>query len=210
MKSDTTTTDQALWASRLHDTASAAYSCSSCEGSENWYYTKSSQIRALAARTGYSIAEATAAYAVLSANASVLENDRNFVRVMLGHESVGFGSRQKRVDLALSGLVAEAIDYINGEKIPSFFDNLFDPFTSTAVTIDRHAADIVTLDRKVSKRILARAHREGYHAIADVYRAVAARMSVRPHELQARVWVHHTTCTKTTSGPSARARKVAA
>jgi hypothetical protein len=137
------------------------------------------------------LAWAVVAYAVLSANASVLENDRNFVRVMFGHKSVGFGDRQRRVELALSGQLAEALAYKNGEKIPCFNDNLQDPKGSDRGTIDRHAGDIVTGDRAETKRILSRAHRAGYHEIEDTYKAAAYIVGIQTLEAQEVTWVHH-------------------
>lgn len=190
--------------------AEEAFACTSCDGADQWYYRKHAQIAEAARLKGYSLAEAAAAYAVLSANASVLENDRNFVRVLHGARSIGFGDRQTRAELALSGDVSSALAYKNGEKIPSFFDNLYDPATSEACTLDRHAADIVTGSRRESKRILGRGHRLGYRYLGLVYRTVARLRRLRDHELQARVWVHHTTCTATSDTKQARARKVRA
>lgn len=75
---------------------------------------------------------------------------------------------------------------ITGRKVRSFFDNIVDPKRSTAVTVDRHALDIVTATygNTISLDDAGR-----YDRVADAYRDAAALVGLRPHEIQAITWV---------------------
>lgn len=81
-------------------------------------------------------------------------------------------------------------DVLGGPKTLAFYDCLSRPFTSDAVAIDRHAIDAavgaVTSD-KDRKLILGR--KGGYERIADLYIAASRQLGLRPHVVQAVVWV---------------------
>jgi hypothetical protein len=132
-------------------------------------------------------------YALCSANASVDENDKNFLRWCRGEEVRHFGSILARVAAADSGDLAGALSFKAGLKIVSFRENLRFPWRKYSLpTIDRHAADAVTGDRRESKNWLAR--KNGYLELARIYVLQAAVLGLRPSEWQARVWVHQTVC----------------
>ena len=170
-----------------------ALQCPNCEGAERWYWRKHAFIKASARRFGKDIEQAFAVYAVLSTNATVAENDKNFLRWCRDEEIGHFGSVLARVSAASSGDIAAALAYKKGRKIVSFHENLRFPWRRFSVpTIDRHAATIVTGDRRLAKNWLARKH--GYMGIAKVYMNQAEALGWRPHEWQARSWVHHVLC----------------
>jgi hypothetical protein len=181
-------------AERLRALAQSADRCNDCDGAD-WYARKSAWIRRH--KGTMDMGTAVAIYAVLSTNASVAENDINFVRVANGERARHFGSVLARVDMALAGDIAGALTFKNAAKVSTFYLNLRYPKRSDGgVTIDRHAGDILTNDRRATKAILARANLAGYREFESVYRSVAERIGARPHELQAAVWVHWVECLK--------------
>ena len=138
--------------------------------------------------------QAVAIYAVLSTNASVAENDKNYLRVMRGESARHFGSVLRRVKSASVGDVDGALAYTYAAKVSTFAANIRRPWSAQGVTIDRHAGDILTNDRAATKAILAWANLRGYRAMESVYVSVASSMGMLPHELQARTWVHWVDC----------------
>lgn len=175
--------------------ASDAFACPNCRGAERWYSRKSWWIRREAVAHGVDVESAFAVYAVLSMNATVAENDKNYLRVLRGESARHFGDVLRRVDLALLGDIDGALEYVNGHKIPSFYYNLRWPLRADGiVTIDRHAADIVTGDRLTSRRLLSRKYLTGYDVLRQFYMVAAYRLGVRAHEVQARLWVHWLEC----------------
>ncbi len=169
-----------------------AIECPNCAGSERWYHRKHRFIRNAATAYGKDLEAAFVVYAVLSTNATVAENDKNFLRWCRGESPRHFGTVLARVKLATDGDLESALAFKTGRKIVSFRENLRWPWRKHgAVTIDRHAADVITLDRVMSKNWLAR--KGGYEKLEEIYRETRP-VGWRPHEWQARVWVHHVYC----------------
>lgn len=84
---------------------------------------------------------------------------------------------------------ADPSDVLGGRKVRSFFANLNDPHRSGPVTIDRHALSVLfglRLSERAQKVYLSLG---GYTYAAAAYRAAARFLGMRPHELQAVVWV---------------------
>ena len=177
----------------LRDFTLDALACDQCDGAD-WYSRKRRDIVRLGRMMGVADVTAIAIYAVLSQNAGVPENDDNYVRFMLTGEAKGLPERIRRARLALSGDISEALRFKNGHKVPSFFDNLLDPYGSTVGTVDRHAGDIIMGERRLTTNMIARSHGAGYHRLEDTYAAVAAMLDMTTNEVQAVDWVHHTVC----------------
>lgn len=170
-----------------------ALDCPNCDGAERWYWRKHDWIRKLADANKMPVESAFAVYAVLSTNATVAENDKNFIAWCTGGEVKHFGTVLERVRLASVGDIGSALAYKKGRKIVAFHSNLRYPWRRfDAPTMDRHAADIVTGDRRESKNWLSR--NGGYDELAALYVEGASRVGWRPHEFQARLWVHHVYC----------------
>lgn len=74
-------------------------------------------------------------------------------------------------------------------KVRSFFNNIINPATSTAVTIDRHAWGILFSDSKAIKRSGLRINKGEYPWAEARYRAVAEPLGILPHQLQAATWL---------------------
>lgn len=174
----------------LAETYETARECSGCIGADRWYWHKRTWIDRH--RGDVDFVTAVTVYAICSQNASVAENDKNYLRAMQGKEVRHFGDVKRRVQLALGGDFERALTYKVGRKIPSFRENLLYPWRRNAVTIDRHAGDILTGDRRATKNWLVRVG--GYEEMAREYRAVANSWNVTANSVQARVWVHHLAC----------------
>ena len=177
----------------LRDFTLSALACDECDGAD-WYARKRRDIVRLARMVGVPDMNAIAIYEVFSQNAGVPENDDNYVRFMLTGDAKGLPERIRRARLALAGNLADALRYKNGHKVPSFFDNLLDPYGSTVGTVDRHAGDILMGVRRLTTNMIARADGAGYHRLEDTYAAVGALLSMTTNEVQAVDWVHHTVC----------------
>jgi hypothetical protein len=87
----------------------------------------------------------------------------------------------------------------NGPKTLAFWQNIYNPATSNAVTIDRHAVHAaygeVLDERRRGWALRQRKDFDGYELVANVYRQAAREINVRdgrdlaPHQVQAVVWV---------------------
>lgn len=172
------------------ETYATARECSSCQGADRWYWHKRRWIDDH--RGNVDFVTAVTVYAICSQNATVAENDKNYLRAMRGEEVRHFGNVKRRVKLALAGDHEAALTYKAGRKIPSFRENLLYPWRKNVVTVDRHAGDIITGDRRVTKNTLAR--KDGYEEMARLYRQTARAWNVTANSVQARVWVHHLAC----------------
>lgn len=79
-------------------------------------------------------------------------------------------------------------DVLGGRKVRSFFRNIAEPTVVGPVTIDRHAVSILfgqplnERQQKVLEKLGA------YTFAAGIYRTVARRLGIAPHELQAITW----------------------
>jgi len=83
---------------------------------------------------------------------------------------------------------AEVLDVIgNGPKTRAFFDNIANPFTSTEVTVDKHAFDIANNIRTPYKGMVIT--NKTYAAMAEAYQIAAGILGILPHQLQAITWV---------------------
>lgn len=180
---------------RLESKYAEALRCESCRGAENWYIRKHRWIERRAKVHGVDQDLAHAVYALLSWNASVPENDRTFMAWITTGDVYHFGACERRIRQAEGGDIVGALTFKNAAKIATFNDNLRYPWShSRGATIDRHAGDILTGDRKATKNMLARVRLTGYRWIERHYIRLARKVEWTPQAVQARVWVHHVEC----------------
>lgn len=158
-----------------------------------WYAAAHSHAADLATRYGFTVRQCAGVIAALSPQTGWSENIR------LASEACEHAANG-RTDL-ISGHTADACrkasrilqgedpaDVLGGRKVRSFFSNIVDPTRSGAVTVDRHAVDMLMGRRgAVADRILERSG--AYALCAGVIRSVARELGMRPHELQAVAWV---------------------
>lgn len=80
-------------------------------------------------------------------------------------------------------------DYVRGNKVRSFFDNIARPEISTAVTLDRHMLRFMLQskdDRELQKVFSSS---RNYSAMSERIRRHAYKRGLKPHELQAMLWL---------------------
>lgn len=171
-----------------------ALACGGCDGQERWYVRKHRWIARRAKRRGVSMDTACAVYAVMSQNQTVSGNDRVFEAWLRTGDVYHFSDVERRVRLAERGDIHGALAYKNGLKISTFYRNLRNPWGFNGATIDRHAGDVITGDRKATRNMIARVRGTGYRVLEAAYIEAAAIVGARPHEVQARTWCHRVYC----------------
>lgn len=181
-------------ATRVVQAYRAASDCADCDTAKTskWYTAKRRWI--YANRGHLSKLEAITVYACMSQNKSVPENDKLFLQYVATGTFSHFPDVIRRVGLATSGRLDLAIQFKNAAKISSFAYNLLFPRRGHVVTIDRHAADIATKRRQLSRNMVGWGNLRGYEILADGYRLAASYLGILPLELQAATWVHHVDC----------------
>jgi len=70
---------------------------------------------------------------------------------------------------------------LKGNKITSFYNNIYKPFKSDRVTIDRHAIKSVDMQGTLTDK--------KYKEISQAHVNVAQRIGIKAHELQAIIWL---------------------
>jgi len=84
------------------------------------------------------------------------------------------------------GQIDTIVGILNGLKITSFFLNIYNPKTSQAVTIDRHAISIAV--GQIMTDNFSMTHKQ-YSFFQNAYRVAAEMRDVRPLQMQAVTWV---------------------
>ena len=90
--------------------------------------------------------------------------------------------------LESDGSVEVIADILNGDKIKSFFLNIYYPESSQCTTIDRHALCIAV--GKVLKDSEINISKKQYIFFDMCYRIAAEKIGTTPPKLQAITWVH--------------------
>ena len=72
-------------------------------------------------------------------------------------------------------------EILKGNKIKSFYENILRPYKSDKVTIDRHAIRSVNMEGTLTNK--------KYREISEVHKKVSKQIGIRPHELQAIIWL---------------------
>lgn len=152
-----------------------------------WYARANEFARQLAAQHGITMLQAAAVIANLSPQKGWEANVKLAQQYLETGKSGHTGAQTRKCDAIMAG---EPIDENLGNlrKVPSFYDNIAFPETSTEVTIDRHAYDAA-----VGMRAGDKAHKQlesniCYEQFAEVYRRAADRLGLAPHVVQAVVW----------------------
>ena len=152
-----------------------------------WYLAAHSIAADMATRHGVTVRQGAGVIAALSPQCGWAEN----VRLADAACDAGVASGHtadacRKADAILSG--SDPGDVLGGRKVRSFFTNICSPLTVGAVTVDRHAVDMLCGRRgAVHDRILERPG--AYATCAAVIRATARELGYLPHVLQAVAWV---------------------
>ena len=82
------------------------------------------------------------------------------------------------------------LDVLRGAKVLAFYDNILRPKNSPHVTIDIHAARAAYNKTTLSKSEESRVFRtQGNIELQQAYKRTAKRLNLRPHKLQAIIWL---------------------
>ena len=170
----------------LLDTLAGASPDAEAEGSA-WYLAAHSIAADIADRHGLSLAQAAGVIAALSPQCGWAENVRLADQAAADGTASGHTADAcRKADAILAG--ADPFEVLGGRKVRSFYSNIVRPTTAGAVTVDRHAVDMLVGRRgAVEDRVLERIG--AYARCAAVIRGVARDLGMRPHEVQAVAWV---------------------
>ena len=82
------------------------------------------------------------------------------------------------------------LEVLRGSKVLAFYDNILSPKTSQHVTIDIHAARAAFNKPTLTKAEESRVFRvQGNIELQQAYKRTAKRLNLRPHKLQAIIWL---------------------
>lgn len=158
-----------------------------------WYPAARSVAVELADRHGLTISQTAGVIAALSPQCGWAENVR-LADEACAHGAAGRTDRIgghtvdacRKASRILQG--ADPLDVLGGRKVRSFYRNILDPSRAGAVTVDRHAIDMLCGRRgAVQDRVLERPG--AYVLAAAVIRSVARELGMTPAACQAVAWV---------------------
>lgn len=158
-----------------------------------WYSDRASQvvddIVSAAGTVGTKITRRQAAgiLAALSPSTSWGNNCAGAIEfVLTGHCTVQDARNNDKAARILAGDSPD--DVLGGRKVRSFFRNIAEPTVVGPVTIDRHALSILFAQPLNERQQKVLEKLGAYTFAASIYRTVARRLGIAPHELQAITW----------------------
>ena len=153
-----------------------------------WYPAAHSIAADIASEHGLTVRQAAGVIAVLSPQTGWGANVVMAQRAAADGHAGNVGHYEDATTKASRILAGEdPADVLGGRKVRSFFTNICSPLKHGAVTIDRHAVDMLCGRRGAVKgRVL---DRPGAYALcAAVVRSAARDLGLFPHDLQAVAW----------------------
>lgn len=192
------------WAKRkysrtIENNLKRAYACANADDIAyglNWYQIAHDVACKLADDYGCTVKQACGVIAALSPGRN-WEVNQDDAKTIIAHYSIG--KRGKELPLVGSygwGNIIKAerilsgespLDVLGGEKVRSFFCNIYDPTSEECVTIDRHAKSAALGEVLGDKGTVP--SKGEYLYLSEHYRKLAAKLNLLPHQLQAIVWV---------------------
>lgn len=159
-----------------------------------WYSDRAGQvcqdITTAAATAGHGqikFRQAAGILAALSPSTSWGNNCAGAIEfVLTGHCTVQDERNNVKAGRILAGESPESV--LGGRKVRSFFRNISEPTFAGPVTIDRHAISILYGFQLSEKQTKVLEKLGAYTFAASVYRTLARRLGIAPHELQAITW----------------------
>lgn len=136
--------------------------------------------------------------AVIAALSPRLRWDKNALYARIAYSLKGYDITPETLSYipTLNNSRVKALKIVNGAhprdvmgkglKTNAFLDNILNPFTSEAVTVDKHAADIARGMRTGYSSVVKD---KDYRIIAQAYRDAAHYAGVAPLTMQAITWV---------------------
>lgn len=144
-----------------------------------WYPAARAEARAIARRTGASMAKSAGMVAALSPRKRWAENLKDAELALATGEIKHTRAMAKVAQRILDG--TRPLDALNGPKVRSFYRNIMGD--ADAVTVDVWAARAAGATEQDLRR------KDGYATVADAYRRAAALHGVPCRDLQATVWI---------------------
>lgn len=159
------------------------------------YWTYFNVISRFASHYGFRFSHTLAAFVALSPNSDYWGNLRSLAGVLAAAragdpvETVTVSTYNHCRDRAYSYALG-TVDFmstVKGQKIRSFYQNIFDPQNPQPVTIDGHMyCAWLGVDRPMKEAIVPR---NQYEDVAADFRAVAGQCGLLPNQLQAIIWL---------------------
>jgi hypothetical protein len=152
-----------------------------------WYFKAHTLAVELAHVAGISVERMAAIIAVLSPRSAWGTNVKNATRAAYGELSAmrGLGGSIAKARALLDGAPFE--DVVKGEKVNAFWQNIYRPASSRAVTIDAWAAGVCA-GRRLSNAEMAGLTTVQRRRLVAAYLDVADRLGIQGHQLEAVTW----------------------
>jgi len=171
------------WANKLQDHHWGA--------GRKWYQHANQLCQILATETETPLRNVCGVLASLSPQVSWEVNIRSCEAIVRdGQIDKGYTGYRINVDKALQCLVDDPENVLGGFKVLAFYRNILDPLRSVDVTVDTHIGRIVfdtmRLDTKQQNFLFSK---NGNAMIQQAIQKEANKRKVRPHVLQASLWV---------------------
>ena len=158
----------------------------------NWYREMYNWIEATAQLSDLTTMQACGIFAALSPQMSVDRNKALFLQYLKTGTASHYGQLLDKCSAIVnSNSAVEIHQILNGNKIASFFSNIWDYEVHGHITIDRHALASMLQTPATVKPLNDGQYsmtRRQYAQFEKVYQDVADEIGILPHQLQAVIW----------------------
>lgn len=167
------------------------------EISQRWYYEVHDYCKGLSDKHGVPLIKVAAMMSVLSPNVSFVQNVKSLEAYLEtgGNCTVSTYSKQKLkaddIYNSYDGITEDECKAIIGKglKTLAFFENIYRPQTSTAVTVDLWQVRWAKNERIIPKSAGVQPTPKQYKIISNRIQYRAKKLGMMPHEYQAMTWV---------------------
>ena len=154
------------------------------QASLDWYFILNDYAKNLAERNGLTLIQASGVISALSPMITFQTNLRDAERFCATRSLANLATymNQRKKALAIIGAKSESevLKILGGNKTKSFFLNILKPETSQDVTIDSWMIKFFGYKSLTPKR---------YKEASEIISQIALEMKIKPHQLQALIWV---------------------
>lgn len=161
------------------------------QAGRTWYKHANQLCVALSEETGAPLANVCGVLAALSPQVSWDVNIRSCEAVVrLGKIDKAYTGYKANVEKAYACLMADPLEILGGLKVLAFYKNILDPVSSEDVTIDTHIGRVLFDKMSLeSNEVSYLFSKRGNLEAQEVIQKESRRHKVRPHVLQAALWV---------------------
>lgn len=158
----------------------------------NWYREMYNWVEAVAEARDMDVMQACGIFAALSPQMSVDRNKALFMQYVKTGAASHYGVLIDKCQQIENADTAQEIeDILNGNKIASFFRNIWDYEAYGKVTIDRHALATMLQTPATVKPLDDGQYsmtNKQYSQFEAIYQSIADEVGILPHQLQAVLW----------------------